>query len=585
MDEHDTAATPASSRFVVFVQRPTREPSRLHTYRETINPVASPSSKPEVLGDVWVSFGTCPRFMEGVEVAGIRRRVDVWNISHRSEKDARTQAWHPVLDAYARGVGALMEHGGKANRDTKPDKPLRVDSWLWAANTHGVLEGTTPMKPLWNQCAHHDRYFLVWHRPYLVWFETMIQSMIGDPTWALPYWDYSDPARPETLELPWEFRVEQRTVDGAQVANPLFVDDTERKGNPDAEAVDIVKAMSERFFFRDAPRTGFGGVDGPLRLGGYLEQRPHDMVHDAIGGLPPKKPGLMGIVEISSRDPIFWLHHANIDRLWEVWRNLAGSVDLFDQAGISAQLKAEWRNARFVFGDTGALAVYSVDDLKDTTGPAMNYEYESITLPAAIAATVMNNRQQALQASPVNKWRHRPEVVMNLVDDETTPPPQRWDPVAGTGQTTRVGEEGADSSLVFDPGQMSLSGRSFAGPNLVDPDLIDPNVSAEDGLIIALLGVRAPELCHPRYVVEVAAGRGRPTHPVDTFSTFGLNGSPPEEERNYTVDATPLIPQLIEDGWDGNELLVRVRPRTPVADPAAAPPGLEIDQITVFRLR
>jgi tyrosinase len=515
-------------------------------------------------------------------VSGIRRRVDVWNISVGCEKDARTQAWDPVLDAYARGVKALMDRGGKANRDTKPDRPLTVDSWLWAANTHGVLKGTAPMKPLWNQCAHHDRYFLVWHRAYLVWFETMIQSVIGDPAWALPYWDYSDPERPETRELPWEFRVDHRTVNGVKVANPLFVDDTERPGHPDADAVDIAKAMTERFFFRDAPKTGFGGVDGPLRTGGYLEQQPHDMVHDAIGGEPPPstRPGLMGVVEISSRDPIFWLHHANIDRLWEVWRNLAGSVDLFDQGGISAQLKAEWGNARFVFGDTGALAVYSVDDVKDTAGAAMNYEYESITLPAKIAAIVMKNRQRARQASPMKKWQQSRGAVMNLVDDETTPPPQQWDPVAGTGQTTRVGEEGAETSLVFDPRQMSLSGRSFAGPNLLDPDF-----SGTDGLIIALMGVRAPELCHSRYVVEAAAGPGRPTHPVDTFSTFGLNGSRPEEERNYTVDATSLIPQLIEDGWDGNELLVRVRPRTPAADPATAPPGLVIGQITIYRLR
>jgi len=525
--------------------------------------------------------------MKGVEVSGIRRRVDVWNISLGSEKAARTQPWHPVLDAYARGVAELMGRGGGPNRDTKPDKPLTVDSWLWAANTHGVLDGTTPMKPLWNQCAHHDRYFLVWHRAYLVWFESMVQSVIDDADWALPYWDYSDPGRPETLELPWEFRVEQRTVGGAKVANRLFVDVTERQGHPDAEAVDIVPAMSERFFFRDAPNKGFGGVDGPLRLGGYVEMQPHDKVHDAIGGdpPPPKEPGLMGIVEISSRDPIFWLHHANIDRLWEVWRNVAGSVDLFDQAGISAQLKAEWRNARFVFGDTGALAVYSVDDVKDIRGPAMNYEYESIALPAEIMATVMSKRQEAQLASPVNKWRQSREVVRTLVDDEMTPPPQQWDPVAGTGQTTRVGENGAESSLVFDSRQMSLSGPSFAGPNLVGPELVEPTSSAPGGLIIALMGVRAPERCHTRYVVEVAAGPDQPSHPVDTFSTFGLNGSPAEEERNYTIDATPLIPQLIEDGWDGSGLVVRVRPRTPAADQAAAPPGLVIGQITIYRLR
>lgn len=484
-------------------------------------------------------------------MSGIRRRVDVWKISVGSEKAASTKPWDRVLDAYARGVQALMDRGGKANWDTKPDKPLTLDSWLWVANTHGVPEGMTPMKPLWNQCAHGDRYFLVWHRAYLAWFETMIQSASGDSTWALPYWDYTDPGRPETLELPWEFRVEQRTVDGVMVANPLFVDKKDRPSHPDAAAVDITAAMSERYFFQVWPDKGFGGVDGPLLAGGWLETKPHNPVHNAVGGL-------MGQVEMSSRDPIFWLHHANIDRLWEVWRNLAGSVDLFDQGGISAQLAAEWRSARFVFGDTGALTVYSVDDVRDTTGPAMNYEYESTVLPAAIEKFVMAIRQEARAA------------IMSMVDDQTTPPPRQWDPVAGTRQAMPVGEEGVDSSLVFDSRQMSFAGPRFTG---------------DKGLIIALMGVRAPVACRGRYVVEIAAGPDSPTHPVDTFSTFGLNGSRPEEERNYTFDATPMLPQLSEDGWDGNELVVRVRPQPTAADPATAPEGLVISQITIYRQR
>ena len=29
----------------------------------------------------------------------------------------------------------------------------------------------------------------------------------------------------------------------------------------------------------------------------------------------------MGAFETAGLDPLFWLHHANIDRLWEVWLN------------------------------------------------------------------------------------------------------------------------------------------------------------------------------------------------------------------------------------------------------------------------
>ena len=43
-----------------------------------------------------------------------------------------------------------------------------------------------------------------------------------------------------------------------------------------------------------------------------LEFNPHDGVHQAIGGN-------MSVVALSARDPIFFLHHANVDRLWSAW--------------------------------------------------------------------------------------------------------------------------------------------------------------------------------------------------------------------------------------------------------------------------
>ena len=166
-------------------------------------------------------------------MAGTRQRLDVWGISVQTLDAAQTQNWHPVLDGYARGVEAMMDG----------DTQLTVESWLWAANTHGI-PFDTPAKPLWDECKHGQRFFLPWHRAYLAWFEATIRALINDETWALPYWNYSDPDRPETLGLPPEFRVEQRTVDGELVDNKLFVDLTNRPGSPVAENVEVVPAMS-----------------------------------------------------------------------------------------------------------------------------------------------------------------------------------------------------------------------------------------------------------------------------------------------------------------------------------------------------
>lgn len=52
-----------------------------------------------------------------------------------------------------------------------------------------------------------------------------------------------------------------------------------------------------------------------------LEGLPHNLVHNYIGGSPPLDPGPYGNMTnfLSPVDPIFFLHHSNMDRLWDVW--------------------------------------------------------------------------------------------------------------------------------------------------------------------------------------------------------------------------------------------------------------------------
>ena len=220
-----------------------------------------------------------------------------------------------------------------------------------------------------------------------------------------------------------------------------------------------------------------------------VESKPHNFVHTDIG----QNTGLMADPGVAARDPIFWLHHSNIDRLWEVWRGVPGSVDLLDQGGVSGQTVSEWRRASFAFGGNGAISVYSMSDILDTTSTPMNYEYETTDLPQSELDEVMANRQAA--GGP-----------MGL--DEGTPPEEQWDPVAATDQTTAVGEDGTQSPLTFDDRQLGLD-ESFPS-----------------GLIIALMGVRAADDCHNVYVVEVAAGPDSPARPAGRFNTFGLRGTP-----------------------------------------------------------
>ena len=110
---------------------------------------------------------------------------------------------------------------------------------------------------------------------------------------------------------------------------------------------------------------------------GELESTPHNWVHVDLAGLM-ESPATAG------QDPIFWLHHANIDRLWEVWLSLPGSVRLTEPGGGSAFLVTQWQSAIFWFGPGQSPSTFTMDDVEDLSSATMDYEYESIELPEAV---------------------------------------------------------------------------------------------------------------------------------------------------------------------------------------------------------
>ena len=60
---------------------------------------------------------------------------------------------------------------------------------------------------------------------------------------------------------------------------------------------------------------------GPNSFFSVLEGFPHNKVHNYLGGVGPLDPGPYGNMTnfLSPVDPIFFLHHSNMDRLWDVW--------------------------------------------------------------------------------------------------------------------------------------------------------------------------------------------------------------------------------------------------------------------------
>jgi len=252
--------------------------------------------------------------------------------------------------------------------------------WVYQANMHGTA--TVPADPHWNGCQHGSFLFLSWHRMYLYYFERILRKASGDPTFALPYWNYT---KAEQNLLPEVFRLP------GDDTNSLFTPER----SPDINAghglrpSDVDYERAYRFTnFLSPPGSGasFGGmrVTAPMhfpmemngqRIFGQLENQPHNQIHTQVGG----RTGLMSDANSAARDPIFWLHHANIDRLWQGWLN-RGPVR------VNPTTNSFWMTYKFHFFDEDGIEVtMSGADVLDMTAQ-LGYQYEELPGPSPLAA-------------------------------------------------------------------------------------------------------------------------------------------------------------------------------------------------------
>jgi len=162
--------------------------------------------------------------------------------------------------------------------------------------------------------------------------------------------------------------------------NPLFVEERNQYINDGFElptlAIRIDRALAPTTFSAASPDGGFGGAptgwnhfdqDLSNNEAGSLEQVPHGAVHVEVGGF-------MAGFDTAPLDPVFWLHHANIDRLWESWRRTLGRPDP-DPA-------SPWGATAFAFHDEyGKVVAGSAAEVGDTEAN-LGYRYSNIAVPA-----------------------------------------------------------------------------------------------------------------------------------------------------------------------------------------------------------
>jgi tyrosinase len=175
--------------------------------------------------------------------------------------------------------------------------------------------------------AHGRAGFLPWHRAFLLDLERELQQI--DPSVALPYWRFDRPA-------PRLF-----TRDFMGVADPATGTVLFSGANPlQFWATDGTPGIVRRPRFN--PRTQpSGALDElvTLTLGGpgdlyeqfrTMEIRPHGTAHTSFTGFISQIP-------TAAKDPLFFLLHANVDRLWAKWQWVRRRANPLDVRAYSHQ--------------------------------------------------------------------------------------------------------------------------------------------------------------------------------------------------------------------------------------------------------
>ncbi|MFB2967955.1 tyrosinase family protein [Aerosakkonema sp. BLCC-F183] len=206
----------------------------------------------------------------------------------------------------------------------------------------GELNSSGQMIPGEMPPVHFTPPFLPWHREMLRRFENDLRSI--DPTVTLPYWDFTNSdssravftdnfmggfgnAQDSNLVSTGPFRAPSFSLRNqpSQTLNQqgiwTFNFNSPSALNPNGQARFLQRSIGSRQDPSQFPGTA--NLPLPSEIEAVLNQPTFNTFWPALEGRPHGNPhvwvgGNMGLAT-SPNDPVFFLHHANIDRLWTEW--------------------------------------------------------------------------------------------------------------------------------------------------------------------------------------------------------------------------------------------------------------------------
>ncbi|KAK4498075.1 hypothetical protein PRZ48_010731 [Zasmidium cellare] len=300
-------------------------------------------------------------------------------------------------------------------------------------------------------CAHVSNIFLTWHRPYLALYEQILFEHVLDAAnsfpsgavrqryvsaarrWRMPYWDWAVEQEDGSSVYPQSVTTPEITVTlpngSATIRNPLYsyrfhpvssedfffnpyASWPETLRSPSSSTQNAVSRNSEigsdldfnrnsvmnrlfNLFVNYDNFTQFSSsawITGDVRNADSLESI-HDVIHYTTGGA-----GHMTFLDYSAFDPLFFLHHAMMDRclaLWQAVNNFTGQVEpvaaVSDTYTINVGDMVDGNTPLTPFHMDSNGKPFTSNDVMDTT--SLGYTYPELANNTGRAAVVAKIRE------------------------------------------------------------------------------------------------------------------------------------------------------------------------------------------------
>ncbi|KAG8453053.1 hypothetical protein GDO86_004750 [Hymenochirus boettgeri] len=271
--------------------------------------------------------------------------------------------------------------------------------------------------------AHEAPAFAPWHRYYLLHWEHQIQKITGDENFTIPFWDWRDAQgcdictdellggshptisgllSPASFFSTWQItcsRAEEYnsqralcngTGEGPLLRNPGRHDRSRTPRLPTTAEVEFCLSLTDydtapmdrsaNFSFRN---TLEGFANAQTGIANRSQSNLHNSLHVFLNGS-------MSSVQGSANDPIFLLHHAFVDSIFEQWlRRHRPTVAVYPEANAPIGHNREYYMVPFIPLNTNGEFFEQSRDL--------GYDYDYLAEPGSIEDFLMPYLEQARQ--------------------------------------------------------------------------------------------------------------------------------------------------------------------------------------------